>query len=504
MNFRKIMALMLLMVILTSCGVVPHTEKNSRGISPDAVKIDLSDDGIKVNEEELSKEESGAVCLSNDIVYYKNGTDFTYGEGEGGDMHTEEEAKAHSVIKITEPGDYILSGKLSKGQIAVDLGEGAEEDPAACVTLVLNEVDITCSVAPAIMFYNVYECGDDDAEKATDKVDTSKAGANIVVADGTTNTVNGSYVAKIYKSIELNEDKTEVVDSEKLHKYDAAINSKMSMNIYGGKVGDGILNVNAENEGISTDLHLTVYGGNINITSGNDGINTNEDGVSVMTVKSGTLNITVTGETGEGDGIDSNGWLIIEGGEVNAYACEKSMDSGLDADKGIALRGGEIVATGNMLDRIDECATCVTFMFSRKQEGGKIYTLKGTEGDTVLDINTQNGFSQLLVASDKLAEGEYTFWCEDAQLFGSAGGMGIGGFPGEGGSRPAEDMKPPKGELPPRGERPGKMNGEIKEKPEGEGFRYPINRDEKREKLDFSELFKIKKGANSFMVANEK
>ena len=41
----------------------------------------------------------------------------------------------------------------------MDLGEDAETDPDAVVTLILNGVDITCTVAPAIIFYRVYECG---------------------------------------------------------------------------------------------------------------------------------------------------------------------------------------------------------------------------------------------------------------------------------------------------------------------------------------------------------
>ena len=53
------------------------------------------------------------------------------------------------------------------------------------VTLVLNGVDITCEVAPAVIFYNVYECGSDDAEQASKDIDTSAAGANVIIADGT-------------------------------------------------------------------------------------------------------------------------------------------------------------------------------------------------------------------------------------------------------------------------------------------------------------------------------
>ena len=86
-------------------------------------------------------------------------------------------------------------------------------------------------MAPAVIFYNVYECGSADTETAVKDVDTSAAGANVLIADGTVNNITGSYVARIYKpdSVELSEDGTEVVDSKKLHKYDGAFYSKMSM-----------------------------------------------------------------------------------------------------------------------------------------------------------------------------------------------------------------------------------------------------------------------------------
>ena len=219
------------------------------------------------------------------------------------------------------------------------------------LTLILNGVDLTCTVAPAVIFYNVYEPCDADEDNATYTVDTSDAGANVIIADGSVNNISGSYVARIYKpgSVVLSEDGTEVTDSKKLHKYDGAFYSKMTMNIEGN---DGVLNINAENEGLDSELHLTINGGVINITSGNDGINTNEDGVSVTTINGGTVNIAVTGSTGEGDGIDSNGWLVINGGTVIAAACGFSGDAGIDSDMGIYLNGGTVCASGNMLDAV--------------------------------------------------------------------------------------------------------------------------------------------------------
>ena len=150
--------------------------------------------------------------MANDIVYYEEKTAYDsgnpYGEGTEADMHTAQEAASHTVVHITQPGTYILSGTLSAGQIAVDLGEDAKTDPEAVVTLVLNGVDITCTVAPAVIFYNVYECdtawvdydeGTLESYTASAQQDTSAAGANVTLADGSVNMVNGSYVARIYK-----------------------------------------------------------------------------------------------------------------------------------------------------------------------------------------------------------------------------------------------------------------------------------------------------------------
>ena len=433
-----------------------------------AVEILLSDTEITVNGETAPADEAAAVYTANDIVYYEAGKDFTYGEGTAEDEHTAEEAASHTVVHITQAGTYVVSGKLSAGQIAIDLGDGAEENPEAVVTLILNGVDINCSVAPGVIFYEVYECGDKD--NATKDVDTSKAGANVIIADGSVNNVTGSYVARIYKSVELNEAQTAVVDSKKLHKYDAAFYSKMTMNVNGGAKGTGILNIQAENEGLDSELHLTINGGNINITAGNDGINTNEDGVSVTTVNDGTLTILVDGATGEGDGIDSNGWLVINGGTVISSACAFSGDAGIDSDMGIHINGGTVAATGNMLDHIAESAqNYAVFAFAGRQLGGTTYTVKNTNGDAVGEWTPINDFTYLIISSPELVEGTYNVWANDKQLAARTGGNGIGVRLGMGdqlpeGMTPPEGMEPPEGMTLPEGMTPP----EGMELPEGE------------------------------------
>lgn len=456
-----------MLLSFTACGKTKTSNDTEQKI--DGVKIGLSDSGITVDGASATSSENETVYTANNIIYYEEGHDFTYGEGEKADEHSKEEADEHTVVHITKPGTYVLSGKLSKGQVAVDLGEDAKTDPNAVVTLILNGVDITTTVAPSIIFYNVYECGSDDTETADKTVDTKTAGANIQLADGTENTLNGSYVAKIYKSVVLNDEKTEITDSEKLHKYDGALYSKMSMNINGNT---GILNVNAENEGIDSELHLTINGGIINIVSGDDGINTNEDGVSVTTVNGGTLNIKVGENAAEGDGIDSNGWLVINGGNVFSQACSKSGDAGIDSDNGIYINGGTLTATGNMLDEISGGAqNYAVFTFREKQTGAKIYELQNSDGETVIKCTPENDFTYLIVSSPTLKGGDYSLVSDGKTLSvaESAGGM-KGGF---GGQRPegmTEEQKPDGATPPemPSGENPpAKPDGEQKNPPQG-------------------------------------
>ena len=452
-TLKRIVFAILPVLVLAACGKVQTNEVRTNNETPEnAVEIILSDEQVTVGGEEVSLQKENAVYKTNDIVYYEEGKDLTYGEGTGEDAHSKDEADAHTVIYITKPGTYSVSGTLSKGQIAVDLGEDAEDDPSAVVTLILNGVDITCSVAPAVIFYNVYECGDADTEKATKDVDTSLAGANVIIADGTQNIVNGSYVARIYKpdSVVLNEDGTEVEEAKKLHKYDAAFYSRMSMNVGGGKDGTGILTINAQNEGLDSELHLTINGGFIYINSGNDGINTNEDGVSVTTVNGGELHIKVTGETGEGDGIDSNGWLVINGGTVTAQACSTSMDSGIDSDMGIHINGGRLIATGSMLDRIEEGSQkYAVFSVGKRQKAGSSVYLKNSAGETVMDFSPENDYSTIIFSSPDMTEEEYTLWDDENEISASNGNAG--GRPGGFGGMMPPDNRPaqrPDGDFP--------------------------------------------------------
>lgn len=496
--------LVIAMLCLTGCSrerqsdILPETTDASLVIATESPEdtgpvpegtitdIVLNGDTVTVGAATATEEEA-AVCLSRDIVYYEDRDTYEsgnpYGNGTESDRHSAEEAAEHLVVNITQPGNYRLSGELTLGQIRIDLGDDAYSDPGAVVNLILDGVTINCTVAPAILFRNVYECdGDWSVETAGAEVDTTSAGANLILASGSRNVVNGSHVAKVYRDAE---------GEKKLVKQDGAIYSYMSMNVS----GSGTLDLYADNEGLDTELHLTINGGNLNIRAEDDGINTNEDGVSVTTINGGTVHI-IAGLGAEGDGIDSNGYLVINGGTVVASA-NPASDAGLDSDMGSYINGGTVIALGSTMDWAESDSNQVTMnlQFAQMQSSGSAIVVTDESGnyvfaydpseDEILGQNTRQYMGAIISCPDFQVDQTYLIYLDGTVTGTDVGGIyntstitayeggiqqaytgtdvmrgGMGGFPGgERGEMPgdgSDGMPLPEGEMPtmPEGETP--------------------------------------------------
>ena len=413
MKRKQLTAALLALTLLTGCAANAPTPSEPAVVTEpsvatepagqtDAVDILLSDDGV--------------VCDS-DAVYTKN--DILYESDDDAGTHTPEEAAAHTVVHITAPGVYRVTGTLSAGQLFVDLGENAQDDPNACVTLLLDDAQLTCTVAPAILFYRVYECA--PGEDFTLTPDLSDAGAVLTLADGSFNLANG------------------------------AVASRVSMRFEGDT---GSLTINAADEGLTAEHHLEINGGNLTIAAQDDGINADADELSVMTINGGLLSIT-GGRDEEGDGIASDGALVINGGTVFASANEHS-GTGLAADCGIYLNGGTVVATGSRNDSAER-ASKQQFMelcFAQLVQQGSTLCIKN--GDTVLLEDTvARPFTSLTFSVPELETGvAYT-----VTVNGVVQQHGAGRFPeGMDLEPPTEGRGPGEFEIP---EPPGGMDQPV-------------------------------------------
>ena len=400
-------ALLLATLVLAGFGFGPMLLElaDSKTSRLDSVtEILLSDEGIQTDGE------TDAVYTSHDILYYEDRETYDsgnpYGAGTGSQRHTAQEAGMHTVVNITKPGTYRVKGKLSRGQLRVDLGRAAYWDKNAVVKLILQDVDITCTVAPAILFLNVYECDNNWSPRtARLDVDTAAAGANLILEGHST--VNGSHVAKIYK--DRNTEK-------KLWKQDGAIYSYMSMNVF----GPGALELHADNEGIGTELHLSIYGGNIRIYADDDGINASEDWVSLVNILGGDVTI-FSGLAEGGDGIDCNGYLVISGG--NLYAAANPLtDAGIDSE-GTFVHGGTVVALGTPPDWAAKRSKqpVMNLHFGSLLQPGSLVTVREEDGTEVFSFTVEStspeSFRALILSHPDFQQGQtYHIFVDGQQM----------------------------------------------------------------------------------------
>ncbi len=321
--------------------------------------ITLSSDKILVDGKEISTDLKGDVYLQTTIENHP-------------DVSEENKDLENKVVTITKGGEYRITGKIEDTQIRVETNED--------ITLILDNAEITCKTAPAILINSA----------ADDKI-AGEARAKIVLENK--NIITGSHVAKYYD------------EAGNKVKNDAAISSKVSLLIE----GTGSLRVNADNEGIESKMHLTINSGTIEVFSGDDALNASEDGVSHIIINGGSLYAIVQNENGEGDGIDSNGYITINGGFVSAQAHPTSQDSGLDADLGIFINGGTVIATGNMYEGIED-SSAQQFMqlyFSKTQKSTDLIVITDENDTPIIAFKPINSFTILECSSPMFKNGTY-------------------------------------------------------------------------------------------------
>lgn len=341
-------------------------------------------------------------------------------------MHSESEASENRVLHITRAGSYILEGTWH-GQILIDLGDTDDTftDESARVTLILNGADINCSVAPGIVFKSVYEC--DCQWETRDKIsltpDLNAPGASIIIADGTENSVTGCNIYRMLKTQYKDDASGDVKTQKKLRKLDGALYSYMTMSITGGENGTGKLTVNSGFEGIDSELHLLINGGNITVNSQDDGINVNEDNVSVMFLNGGTLTLNPA-QGAEGDGIDSNGAVVLNGGTLNVNGVT-APDSALDSEDGVYYNGGSVYIDGTLQNYIAG---------SSFTESGRSDTPDRPQGGEMPDPGRQTQDFDIAKFKESVAA-----LGDDATLQDVLGLLGMGGSP-DGMQKPDGDM----------------------------------------------------------------
>ena len=283
--------------VVTACGNTPaatntgETASAATTVNTAAAAVELA--SVKLSDMVTFEDKDQATDWSteNPVLIKLSGASATI-EGAGA------EAKDGSVT-ITAAGTYVLSGKLSEGQIVVDVQDEGN------VRLVLNGADIHDSNSAPIYI-----------KEAKNAMITLQEGTENVVSDG----------------------KTYMLEDASTEEPNAAIFSKTDLTIN----GTGKLTVEANyKDGITSKDDLKIIEGSLTIQAADDGIL----GRDMVAVADGTITVVAEGDAikSTNDTDATKGFVAIAGGTFDL----KAGADGIQAETNVVIDGGTYnVVTG--------------------------------------------------------------------------------------------------------------------------------------------------------------
>ena len=350
------------------------------------------------------------------------------------------------VINIKTEGYVVLTGEVSNGMLAVN-SNNLNDD----LYIVLDnfKLDTDSKKVPAVYVYNKDTNYTEHKVTIEAKKDTKNyieggklKKVSLLASDNLsnysdsyndtakTNYENYTNYYGIYDSSELDDvlfakieaDKEDLNDGDPLYFYKASGAISSDIDLY--FEGEGYLEVISKNkEGIETKGNLVFSGGvgDYLITAQDDCLNTTLDvpnSRNDLMIDVNTLTAIVSLDGDEGDAIDSNGKLEIDGGTIIAIA-RPGQDAGLDSSKGTYINGGKVIATGDMYDEINSNSNqkFIVLSFGSKVVENSLITLLDSNDKNVFAYKTDRTYSILVYSDSNLSDETYTLY-KDGEING--------------------------------------------------------------------------------------
>lgn len=352
-------------------------------------------------------------------------------------------------ITITSAGTYRLQGSLSEGQLVIDAPADAK------VNLILDNLQIRSSSDSPIRVNHRSSVSFFLAEKSANiltdaRSETDQAESAVIDSEGSLHfegkgslSLASESAGAIYTSdsLTLNSGTFHLqVDGKglnaaesllirggelKIQSGDDALYSKETIDITGGT-----LQLSTDEDAIHADLRLSIadpasidilrstegleskeihiLGGDIRLQASDDGIN-----ASLAEGVSGTPSITISGGTlsvnAEGDGIDSNGDILVTGGNTVVYGPSSDGDGSLDYDGKALIEGGSFILIGSsgmhqQFSKESEQRS-FTLIYSSAQTSKERLTLIDEEGKVLASILPSKTYQALTLSSDEIKSG---------------------------------------------------------------------------------------------------
>lgn len=372
------------------------------------------------------------------------------GDGVKTDMEATDEAEAAEYAADPEAG-YIYIENTSLDITALDDGISANN----CLYIANNDANtvkiITNGGAPSTV-----------TEASSDRAD-----GKALKADGIT-LVEGDTETDIPASYEENYALVITGGNFELNSNSDAVTSKGNLIISGGdfqiatgddglhaeyltKISGGEITVSKSYEGVE-GAAVEITGGVVSVVSVDDGINAaNAD------LKNYDYHIYIGGGKitvdAQGDGVDANGWIKMDGGELIVYGPTGRDNGSLDSDKGFLMNGGNLCAVGssgmveNPASNSEQCY--ISLNLSAQQAAGTAVEVYDDSETLLYSVTPTKTYQSVIISLAQFEQGktytvkvgsntyEVTLNSIGTALGTNQGGAGNqGGRPGPGGWRP--------------------------------------------------------------------
>ena len=213
---------------------------------------------------------------------------------------------------------------------------------------------------------------------------------------------------------------------------DDALHSNNSLSVDGGE-----LKISSGDDGLHSDTTLTINSGKIDISKSYEGIESGEitmnDGTVIVTSSDDGFNaaggnngterqgmfdsdsskvLTINGGyvyvDANGDGLDSNGVLKINGGTILVNGPSNDGNGALDSGSSCEVSGGTIIAIGSsgMAESLTANGQCSIMTDIDSQAANTTVALTDSEGNVLASINSTKQFNNVVVSTPSIKKGE--------------------------------------------------------------------------------------------------